>query len=277
MSNQAARLKALRQKTGLNQQQVADKIGKSRPRIAIYETQPQVRIPADVLQKLAKLYRTTPDYIENGTAPTPPPEPAYTPPNPYAPAPHPAPASLPHSIDYTSGRYVRPVTVAVDRFGRERAVLVPVKAQAGYLSGYGDPEFIQGLHTYSIPGCEDGTYRIFEVAGDSMLNTLRPGDLVVARYVEDWRSLKHEEMYVIVSADGIVVKRVRNMLDKARGVMILSDNPLFEPDFVPVTDILEVWEAKAYISRNLSRKTGDVLQELNAIKLKIEQLNSNGH
>jgi transcriptional regulator with XRE-family HTH domain len=70
MSNQAARLKALRQKMGLNQQQVADKIGKSRPRIAIYETQPQVRIPADVLQKLAKLYRTTADYIENGAAAT---------------------------------------------------------------------------------------------------------------------------------------------------------------------------------------------------------------
>ena len=270
MSNQAARLKALRQKMGLNQQQVADKIGKSRPRIAIYETQPQVRIPADVLGKLAKLYRTTTDYIENGAATA-------------APAPVQSPASHPDSttpangIDYTSGRYVRPVTVAVDRFGRERAVLVPLKAQAGYLSGYGDPEFIQGLNTYSIPGCEDGTYRIFEVAGDSMLDTLRPGDLVVARYVEDWRSLKHEEMYVIVSSDGIVVKRVRNMLDKARGIMILSDNPVFEPDFVPVTDLLEVWEVKAYISRNLSRKTGDVLQQLNAIKSKIEKLHSNGH
>ncbi len=268
MSTQAARLKALRQKTGLNQQQVADKIGKSRPRIAIYETQPQVRIPADVLQKLAKLYRTTPDYIENGAA---------TPAQPHTQTNHAAPALAPNAIDYTSGRYVRPVTVAVDRFGRERAVLVPLKAQAGYLTGYGDPEFIQGLNTYSIPGCEDGTYRIFEVAGDSMLDTLRPGDLVVARYVEDWRSLKHEELYVIVSTDGIVVKRVRNMLDKARGVMILSDNPVFEPDFVPVTDLVEVWEVKAYISRNLSRKTGDVLQELNAIKSKIEKMHSNGH
>jgi hypothetical protein len=74
-----------------------------------------------------------------------------------------------------------------------------------------------------------------------------------------------------------VVKRVRNMLDKARGIMILSDNPVFEPDFVPVTDLLEVWEVKAYISRNLSRKTGDVLQQLNAIKSKIEKLHSNGH
>ena len=256
---------------GLNQQQVADKIGKSRPRIAIYETQPQVRIPAEVLQKLAKLYRTTADYIENGAAAIP------TPPLTQSPTDHAASVAPANGIDYTSGRYVRPVTVAVDRFGRERAVLVPLKAQAGYLSGYGDPEFIQGLNTYSIPGCEDGTYRIFEVAGDSMLDTLRPGDLVVARYVEDWRSLKHEEMYVIVSSDGIVVKRVRNMLDKARGIMILSDNPVFQPDFVPVTDLLEVWEVKAYISRNLSRKTGDVLEQLNAIKSKIEKLHSNGH
>ncbi len=271
MSNQAARLKALRQKAGLNQQQVADKIGKSRPRIAIYETQPQVRIPSDVLGKLAKLYRTTSDYIENGTVPAPPPTQSSTHPQISAPVP------VVNPVDYTSGRYVRPVTVAVDRFGRERAVLVPVKAQAGYLSGYGDPEFIQGLNTYSIPGCDDGTYRIFEVAGDSMLDTLMPGDLVVARYVEDWRSMRSEEIYVIVSSEGVVVKRVRNMLDKARGIMIISDNPVFDPDFVPVADLLEIWEVKAYISRNLTRKTGDVLQELNAIKSTIEKLRSNGH
>jgi hypothetical protein len=59
--------------------------------------------------------------------------------------------------------------------------------------------------------------------------------------------------------------------------MIISDNPVFDPDFVPVTDLLEIWEVKAYISRNLTRKTGDVLQELNAIKSTIEKLRSNGH
>jgi hypothetical protein len=44
-----------------------------------------------------------------------------------------------------------------------------------------------------------------------------------------------------------------------------------------VNDLLEIWEVRAYISRNLTRKTGDVLQELNAIKSKIEKLRSNGH
>ncbi len=285
MSNQAERLKALRQQIGLNQQQVADKVGKSRPRIATYETQTNVRIPADVLQKLAKLYKTTPEYIEQGTAaPAPktgPVVPNHAPVLPNAPIlpnngpaiPGYMPAMGHHPVDYISGRSVRPVVVTIDRYGRENVVLVPVKAQAGYLTGYSNPDFIQSLRVYSIPGCEDGTYRIFEVEGDSMVDTIRNGDMVVTRYLDDWRSLKADNMYVIVAKEGVVVKRVKNMLEKAAGIMILSDNPQYQPDFIPAEDIREIWEAKALISRDLSRKPGDMLQELNNLRIKIDQMN----
>ncbi len=279
MNNQAERLKALRQQIGLNQQQVADKVGKSRPRIATYETQANVRIPADVLQKLAKLYKTTPDYIEQGTAAVAPKMgPVVTANIPVLPSNGPTlPAYMPavghHPIDYISGRSVRPVVVTIDRYGRENVVLVPVKAQAGYLTGYSNPDFIQSLRVYSIPGCEDGTYRIFEVEGDSMVDTIRNGDMVVTRYLDDWRSLKADAMYVIVAKEGVVVKRVKNMLEKAAGIMILSDNPQFQPDFIPAEDIREIWEAKALISQDLSRKPGDMLQELNNLRIKIDQMN----
>lgn len=238
MSNQAERLKNLRQKTNLNQQEVADKIGKSRSRIAIYETQSQVQIPSDVLQKLAQIYNTSAEYILYGTV-----QPAVQTTQPPA-----------NGSPRVTGGDMRILVVTTDRAGEENAAFVPVKARAGYLVGYGDPEFIQTLPTYSIPGFSEGTYRIFEVEGDSMQETLRPGDLVVTQFVENWRNLKNDKVYVIVSVDGLIVKRVHNLIDKSGGIVIISDNPQFTPDFLHADQVLEIWEVKAMISRALDRK-----------------------
>lgn len=239
MSNQAERLKSLRQKTNLNQQEVADKIGKSRSRVAIYETQSQVQIPSDVLQKLAQIYSTTAEYILYGTI--------------QAPVASNGIAAHGNTSRLTGGD-MRILVVTTDKAGEENTVFVPAKARAGYLTGYGDPEFIQTLPTFSIPGFSEGTYRIFEVEGDSMLDTLRPGDLAVTQYVENWRSIRNDKVYVIVSTEGLIIKRLHNIIDKATGVVILSDNPLFTPDFLHADQILEIWEVKAIISRSLDKR-----------------------
>ncbi len=239
MSNQAERLKSLRQKTNLNQQEVADKIGKSRSRVAIYETQSQVQIPSDVLQKLAQIYSTTAEYILYGTV--------------QPPVAGNGQAASNHTSRLTGGD-MRILVVTTDKIGEENAVFVPAKARAGYLTGYGDPEFIQTLPTFSIPGFSEGTYRIFEVEGDSMLDTLRPGDLAVTQFVENWRTIRNDRVYVIVSTDGLIIKRLHNIIDKATGVVILSDNPLFVPDFLHADQILEIWEVKAIISRSLDKR-----------------------
>lgn len=247
--NQAERLKALRREAGLNQQQVADFLGKSRSRVAFYETQPDTQVPYDALQKLATLYKTTPDYIEKG-------------------------ANNSATKDLVKGTHIRPLVVTVDNTGHENIVFVPVKAQAGYLLGYGDPEYIQSLYACSIPGFTNGTFRIFEVEGYSMSNTLQPGDMVITRYVEDWNNLSNDSVYVIVAKEGICIKRVQNVIDKAAGILIQSDNPEFATDFIPVEQIVEIWEAKALISRSLSRKPSDVIIELNTLKSRFENLTS---
>lgn len=250
--NQSERLKTLRRQSGLNQQQVAAYTSKSRSRIASYETQPELKIPYTVLQKLAALYQTTPQYIETGAN------------------------HLPHSpaSQLVNGSNIRPLVVTVDNTGAENIVFVPVKAQAGYLLGYGDPEYIQSLYACSIPGFTNGTFRIFEVEGHSMTNTLQPGDMVITRYVEDWNNLSNDKVYVVVAKEGICIKRIQNVIDKAAGILIQSDNPEFATDFIPVEQILEIWEAKALISRSISRKPSDVIFELNSLKSRFETLTS---
>jgi hypothetical protein len=64
------------------------------------------------------------------------------------------------------------------------------------------------------------------------------------------------------------------MIDKAAGVVIQSDNPEFATDFIPVDDIIEIWEARALVSRSISRKASDVIFELNTLKSRFENLTS---
>ena len=50
------------------------------------------------------------------------------------------------------GMSLRVLSVPVDAASdEERVAVVPVKAAAGYLDGYGDPDYVQGLPTFGLP------------------------------------------------------------------------------------------------------------------------------
>jgi hypothetical protein len=59
-----------------------------------------------------------------------------------------------------------------------------VKASAGYINGYSDPEFVRELPKFHLPMLQGGTFRAFEIKGDSML-PIHPGSIIVGEYVDD--------------------------------------------------------------------------------------------
>jgi phage repressor protein C with HTH and peptisase S24 domain len=180
-------------------------------------------------------------------------------------------------IQYLNGKSIRPVTVTVDPAGQEMVTYVPVKAQAGYPRGYGDPHFIETLPAFNLPGViKDGTYRMFEVAGDSMLQLgskgLHNGDIVIAKYVEDIFEMKDNRVYVVVGSEGIAIKRVINRLkakDKNEACLVMmSDNKNGQHDTYTLRpgQISEVWEARRMISADFSFDTNlyEILGDLQA-------------
>lgn len=177
---------------------------------------------------------------------------------------------------YLSGKVIRPITVTVDRTGRELISYVPVKAYAGYRRGFGDPHYIEKLPAFSLPNIPQGkTLRMFQVDGDSMLQMggagLHDGDAVIGEYVEDIFSIRDNRVYVVVSTEGVLVKRVINRLTSQDKILVLkSDNKNGQyPDIIiHPKEILEVWELKAFISRQLSFST-DLWQVIN--DLQVEQ------
>src|SRR6478736_5556598 len=82
--------------------------------------------------------------------------------------------------------------------GSAEIQFVPVKAAAGYLAGYADPEFIDELNTFTLPMLAPGNYRAFEIIGDSMLPT-PSGSVIVGEKMDNLEDLKSNQACIIVS------------------------------------------------------------------------------
>lgn len=137
---------------------------------------------------------------------------------------------------------------------------VPVKAAAGYLNGYADPEFVDELNTFTLPMLAPGQYRAFEIVGDSMLPTVS-GSVIVGEKVESLEDVKNNFAYIVVSKqDGIVYKRIVKNNKTKQKVTLVSDNPVFEPYSINTEDILELWRAQMVISKAVAAPQWDMNQ-----------------
>jgi len=146
---------------------------------------------------------------------------------------------------------LRILSISVDKDDNENIELVPLKASAGYLNGYADPEYVAQLPKFYLPMFKQGTYRAFEIKGDSML-PLASGTIIIGEYMENWGDVKSGETYVIVSkSEGVVYKRMGSKFRADKKLKLISDNPVYEPYEIGGEDVLEIWKAKAYISTQM--------------------------
>jgi transcriptional regulator with XRE-family HTH domain len=137
---------------------------------------------------------------------------------------------------------------------------VPMKAAAGYLSGYADPDFLDELNTFTLPMLSPGNYRAFEIIGDSMMPT-PSGSVIVGEKVDDIEDIKATNTYVVLSKnDGIVYKRVVKNTKPKNRITLVSDNPTYEPYQVNSDDVLEMWKAVYILQKAGSIQRWDVNQ-----------------
>jgi transcriptional regulator with XRE-family HTH domain len=146
------------------------------------------------------------------------------------------------------GKKLRVLSITVDKDDNENIQMVPQKAAAGYLNGYADPEYVSELPTFYLPIFSTGSYRAFEINGDSML-PIPSGSIIIGQYVDNWKNIKDDKTYILVTQrEGIVYKRVFNQIKEKGFLTLVSDNPAYSTYELPADDILEVWESKAYLS-----------------------------
>ncbi|MBY0425319.1 MAG: S24 family peptidase, partial [Cytophagales bacterium] len=149
---------------------------------------------------------------------------------------------------------------------------VPEKAKAGYLTGYANPAYVGTLPTFRLPYLPVGTYRAFEISGDSM-PPVAPGAMVIGRYVEHLNQLRSLNTYILVTKDdGIVYKRLIYK-DKQKSLICISDNPLYNPYTMSVDNILEIWSYYCHINFDGNERSHNfMLQEMLKLSGEVEDL-----
>ena len=130
--------------------------------------------------------------------------------------------------------------------------LVNKYAYAGYLSGFGDAEYIGSLP--AIPMIADregrGNYVAFEVKGDSMDDGTRhsyeQGDIIVCREIarHHWQSKLHMHKYdfvVVHKTEGILLKKIVKHDTTAGKITLHSLNPLYDDITVSLDDVAQLF------------------------------------
>jgi len=139
-----------------------------------------------------------------------------------------------------AGKEKEILAITIDSLGDENVEFVSHKASAGYISEYSDTEYLKELPKISLPFLSKShSYRAFEITGQSML-PVQSGDIIVGKYLDDIKKIKSSKTYVFVAkTNGIVYKRVFEFLTSS--LLLVSDNPAYDPYILPFEDILEVW------------------------------------
>lgn len=249
-------IRYLRKKSGFTQEQLAVRLGVKRPLIGSYEEGRAIP-KISVIKKISELFGITIDDLI--------------------------------SLNISEGEFfAKPIvnsnlkilSTVVDNENKELITIVPVKASAGYLNGYADPEYIGQLPRFSMPVMElsqERTYRIFQIKGDSML-PVPDGSYIFCEYVVDADDITNGKTYVLVTSDeGVVYKRVYN--NEGSDLVLESYNPEYEKYPVGKNTVIEIWKALGYLSFNLpdperininelSDMVMDMKNEINQLKAK---------
>jgi phage repressor protein C with HTH and peptisase S24 domain len=146
---------------------------------------------------------------------------------------------------------------------RMRVPVVEHKAYAGYLRGYQDPEFYEGLDmvSFDIIKKPRGHYLAFEVKGDSMvpsdLTNLEgmalPGWKAVAREVQrhHWQyklHIKSTNSWIIVhNTEGILIKNIIDHDVENATITIHSLNTAYPDEVLSLNDIAQIFSVVKYI------------------------------
>jgi len=209
----------LRRRANISQQKLADDFKIKRTTLSAYE-QEKARPSLDLLKRYAAYFRVPLDEIITGKAG--------------------------RDAAVEPEEKFKVLALTVDNEGDENIEFIPVKAYAGYAVGYGDPEYLSDLPKFKLPFLKGGTFRAFEVQGDSML-PIPTGSVLIGQYVEKITEVKKGETYVFITANhGILFKRV-GFLDKLK-IGLKSDNPTYHSYDMPLMEINEIWKTKLYMS-----------------------------
>lgn len=231
----ASNIKYLRNKYKYSQQDLAERLSVPRSSMSDYE-RGHTQVSIDNLVKLSGIFNVKIDDLIK--------------------------ENLSHrDLEIIRNKELRVLAISVDVDNSSNIELVETKAEAGYLESYANPEYIKDLPKIYFPNIPHGTYRGFEIHGDSML-PMESGSIVLCSYVENLKDVKKDRTYVVISkSEGVVYKRLIPDFEHNR-LILKSDNEAYLPYHLALEEVDEIWQYYAHLSFSDSRLTfQQVLEE----------------
>jgi transcriptional regulator with XRE-family HTH domain len=252
MSSIDKNIRTLRKFRNLSQEALADVLSIQRSRLASYE-EGRAEPPYDLLIKMGDYFHVALDALIRADLSKTKPE---------------------DLMKIGENRILFPIMV--DSNGNDLVELVPVKASAGYLNGYADPEYIESLQHMNFPFLPVGKHRAFPIRGDSM-PPLANGSFVIGKYMESIKDIRDGQTYILVTRDeGLVYKRIYSNMKEDGTLTLHSDNKAYSPYKVKAEDVLEIWEYQCSIntSKNKAEELNleSIMGMLRELKIEFERI-----
>lgn len=232
----ASNIKILRQRKHLSQDTVAKELKLTRSSLSGYENS-TAQAPYEVLIKLSEFYNISIDIILKKDI---------------SKIPEKNLSNMEQNGNYDIyGTQLRTLVTSSNDNINPNAELVPIQAIGVYSSNYNDPEFIKDLPLMKLPFLADSKkYRAFPITDESMIPATK-GSYIVSEYFTDWSNIEDGEYYVIVSETrGVLFKQVFNNNPDDKSIQLCSNDPIYEPFDIKMSDIKEVWKFVSYISNS---------------------------
>ena len=188
----------------------------------------------------------------------PPPRAAAAPP-PVAPAPAPRPAPVanyqPPVFNNSYEGSASPIAAPLPKAEKIQSQQIQYVSQQNlleYVEKLQNTNYISNLPVFQMPLLPDGHYRAFEAGEDFAYS----GAYLIGQFVRNWYDIADGKSYVLVARNmGLVYRRLFNQV-KIKGTLLLSSDKAGIPTFeLPIKDVVEVWEIKAFFSTTLPNPT----------------------
>jgi transcriptional regulator with XRE-family HTH domain len=249
IEEESKRFKQIREELNLTQAAFAEQLGVSMTTADIERG--RTRIPGQVVKELLKRYHINPLWLFGEST---------------------------QKYLRIGDAVINPKIVTVDSAGEENIVLVNAKAAAGYPLNLGDTQWFESLPAFTIPLPEyrNATFRGFQVDGDSMTPILQSDEWIVGKAVEGWEDVKSNRMYVVVTADSILVKKIQKS-ENNTVINLISVNPEYSPIAIDRNEVRELWQVNSKLTFDMETNAANISllnihQEMKELKEEVRKL-----
>ena len=148
----------------------------------------------------------------------------------------------------SKAKEVKQVVVKATGTKKPHLPLVKASQQKQYTKKYADADFIKGLDMFLLPGFEEGDYRLFETPDDAMAPSLLPGEVVIGSSVSDHTTIENGTLAVIVTKEGLFVRRVHFYANEKHVLILKSDNRKVKNLNIHHEKVIEIWAIKGKVT-----------------------------